>query len=156
MSKKNNKNKNKQIINKEEQTMNTVKENAEEFLPTDNTPVEEGQEQLHLNFEEEVTENTDNSESEVPESGKEVTEPTEEPTEEPKEQDSFENIVSGKICDCQKLNLREEPSMESNIVEVLDVNSLLLIDLASSTEEFFKVEFNGKFGYCVKKFVKVD
>ena len=65
-------------------------------------------------------------------------------------------MVSGKINDCQKLNLREEPSREANIVEVLDENSVLLIDLKNSTEDFFKVEANGKFGYCVKKFVKID
>lgn len=148
MSKRNNKNK--QKINKEEQTMNNVKENTEEILPTDNMPVEEGQEQLHLNFEEEVGENSINSDEEVSETEEE---PTEEPTE---EDDAFENMVNGKIFDCQKLNLREEPSRDANVVEVLDESSILIVDKENSTEDFYKVEVNGKIGYCVKKFVKID
>ena len=193
MSKRNNKNK--QKIKKEEQTMNAVKENTEEILPTNNMSVEEGQEQLHLNFEEEVGENFINSDEEVSETEEETEESsdeeteseeqteepteeeseeeTEEPTEEESEEEteeeseeeteeeseedySFKNMVNGKIYDCQKLNLREEPSKDSNVVEVLDESSILIVDKENSTEDFYKVEVNGKNGYCMKKFIKLD
>lgn len=67
------------------------------------------------------------------------------------------SIVEGVINNCTQLNIRKEASKTSEIVEVVDAGAKVLIDEASSTEDFYKVVTpSGVEGYCMKSFVKVD
>lgn len=62
----------------------------------------------------------------------------------------------GKVIDCVKLNVREEPSTKSDVVFEIPVGSTVIIDETCSTDEFYKIctEY-GVEGYCMKKFIEI-
>lgn len=67
---------------------------------------------------------------------------------------SLPKFVEGVVVNCAKLNVREEPSTNSEIVCVLDVMSEIEIDVEKSTDEWFKIcTAIGVEGYCMRKFV---
>ena len=67
---------------------------------------------------------------------------------------SLPKFVEGVVVNCAKLNVREEPSTNSDIVCVLDVMSEIEIDVEKSTDEWFKIcTAIGVEGYCMRKFV---
>ena len=62
--------------------------------------------------------------------------------------------VEGKVAHCSKLNIREKPIVNSDIVCVLDVMSEVQIDVNKSTENWFYVCCaNGAEGYCMKEYI---
>lgn len=62
--------------------------------------------------------------------------------------------VTGVVVNCAKLNVREEPSIDAEVVCVLDVMSEIKIDAAKSDNEWLKVYTGtGVEGYCMRKFV---
>ena len=62
--------------------------------------------------------------------------------------------VSGVVVKCAKLNIREEPSGDADVVCVLDVMSEIKIDPSKSDNEWLKVfTATGIEGYCMRKFV---
>ena len=115
---------------------------------------------------EEVTEVTEENVNEVEESTNETEETTEEVTEEVTEPEvivpSIENNVEnneviGKISGFEKLYVRKEASKDSEPVGIVTDKDDLSIDVARSTDYFYKViTSNGLEGYCVKEFVKID
>ena len=122
-------------------------------------------EELNQNIEE-VTEVTEETVNEVEESTNEAEETTEEVTEEVTEPEvivpSIENNVEnneviGKISGFEKLYVRKEASKDSEPVGIVTDKDDLSIDVARSTDDFYKViTSNGLEGYCVKEFVKID
>lgn len=63
-------------------------------------------------------------------------------------------VVSGVVVNCAKLNVREEPSVDADVVCVLDVMSEVKIDVEKSDNEWLKISTaNGVEGYCMRKFV---
>lgn len=67
-----------------------------------------------------------------------------------------EVVYIGKIRDCDKLNVREEPSIESKILCKLDKLSEVQIDKSKSTKEFYKIlTSTGVSGYCMKKYMSI-
>ena len=77
-------------------------------------------------------------------------EPIEEVAEE-KHQD-----ILGIVIDCDKLNVRKGPSINTDIVCMIDASTNLIVDYESSTDEFYKIcTYAGIEGYCMKKFVKI-
>lgn len=126
-------------------------------------------EELNQNIEEvtEVTEETtEESTDEVNETVEQVEETTEKVTEEvtepevivPSIEDGVENNeVIGKISGFEKLYVRKEASKDSEPVGIVTDKDDLSIDVAHSTDDFYKViTSNGLEGYCVKEFVKID
>ena len=129
-------------------------------------------EELNQNIEEvtEVTEETieqvEETVNEVEESTNETEETTEEVTEEVTEPEvivpSIENNVEnneviGKISGFKKLYVRKEASKDSEPIGIVTDKDDLSIDVARSTDDFYKViTSNGLEGYCVKEFVKID
>ena len=62
--------------------------------------------------------------------------------------------VEGVVVNCSKLNVRAQPSINAEIVCVLDAMSEIEIDVAKSTAEWFHVcTATGVEGYCMRKFV---
>lgn len=62
--------------------------------------------------------------------------------------------VEGVVVNCTKLNVRAEPAANGEIICVLDVMSEVKIDVAKSTEEWFKIcTVTGVEGYCMRKFI---
>lgn len=62
----------------------------------------------------------------------------------------------GVVIDCDKLNVRKEPSINADIVCMIDASTNLIVDYESSTDKFYKIcTYAGIEGYCMKKFVKI-
>lgn len=114
----------------------------------------------------ETVEQVEETVNEVEESTDETEETTEEVTEEVTEpviivaniEDGVENNeVIGKISGFTKLYVRKEANKDSEPVGIVTDKDDLSIDVAHSTDDFYKViTSNGLEGYCVKEFVKID
>lgn len=62
----------------------------------------------------------------------------------------------GKVVDCVRLNVREEPSTKASVVFEINVGSTVFIDETCSTDEFYKIcTEHGVEGYCMKKFIEI-
>lgn len=65
------------------------------------------------------------------------------------------NTVTGKVVNCAKLNVRENATVDSGIVCILDVMSEIEIDVKKSTENWFYIYTAiGAEGYCMKQYVE--
>ena len=65
--------------------------------------------------------------------------------------------VTGTVINCAKLNVRTDPSITSESICVLDVNSELEIDVTKSTDEWFSIcTATGIEGYCMRKYVEAS
>ena len=77
--------------------------------------------------------------------------------EEEKQQDETQNQpepVYGVVHNCEKLNVRKQPSKDSEIVFVLNEGSEISIDEENSTEEWYSItHVSGVEGFCMKQFV---
>ena len=121
-------------------------------------------EELNQNIEE-VTEVTEETLNEVEETTNEIEETTEEVTDEVTEPEvivpSIENNVEnneviGKISGFEKLYVRKEASKDSEPVGIVTDKDDLSIDIAHSTDDFYKViTSNGLEGYCIKQFINI-
>ena len=68
-------------------------------------------------------------------------------------QNSVDTTKSG-VVNCTFLNLREQPSRESEVVTCLENGDEVLIDETDSTDEFYKVcTASGIEGFCMKQFI---
>ena len=62
--------------------------------------------------------------------------------------------VYGVVHNCEKLNVRKQPSKDSEIVFVLNEGSEISIDEENSTEERYSITHaSGVEGFCMKQFV---
>lgn len=109
----------------------------------------------------------ENEEVESVENNEEPTvEPTVEPTEEDEEskdeneENNDENIKGAKITKCTRLNVRKEANKNAEVVCVITKDSVVTVNIAESTEDFYKVYTSNKEvlveGYCMKEFINVD
>lgn len=63
-------------------------------------------------------------------------------------------VMAGVISDCKKLNIRNTPDKDGEIIAVLDVDTDVSINMDESTKDFYKVStLDGIEGYCMTKFV---
>ena len=99
-----------------------------------------------------------------------MVEPTVEPMVEPTEEDeeskdeneenNDENIKGAKITKCTRLNVRKEANKNAEVVCVITKDSAVTVNIAESTEDFYKVYTSNKEvlveGYCMKEFINID
>ena len=65
--------------------------------------------------------------------------------------------IVGFVSNCAKLNIRNKPSLDAKIVQVVNVKDHLAINLDKSTDEWFHVVTDiGTEGFCMKKFVTMN
>lgn len=133
-----------------EKVTEVTEETTEESTDKVNETVEQVEETVN-----EVEESTDETEETTEEVTEEVTEPE---VIVPNIEDGVENNeVIGKISGFEKLYVRKEASKDSEPVGIVTDKDDLSIDVAHSTDDFYKViTSNGLEGYCVKEFVKID
>lgn len=63
----------------------------------------------------------------------------------------------GVVVGYKRLNIREEPSKESEVVDIVPVETELLIDSDFEHELFYSVLTpDGIDGYCMKEFVDIN
>ena len=128
-----------------EETLNEVEESINE--------TEESTEEVK-----ETAEQVEETLNEVEESTNKTEETTEPEVIVPSIENNVENNeVIGKISGFEKLYVRKEASKDSEPVGIVTDKDDLSIDVAHSTDDFYKViTSNGLEGYCVKEFVKID
>lgn len=133
-----------------EEVTEVTEETTEESTDEVNETVEQVEETVN-----EVEESTDETEETTEEVTEEVTEPE---VIVPSIEDGVENNeVIGKISGFEKLYVRKEANKDSEPVGIVTDKDDLSIDVAHSTDDFYKViTSNGLEGYCVKEFVKID
>lgn len=133
-----------------EEVTEVTEETTEESTDEVNETVEQVEETVN-----EVEESTNEAEETIEEVTEEVTEPE---VIVPSIEDGVENNeVIGKISGFEKLYVRKEASKDSEPVGIVTDKDDLSIDVAHSTDDFYKViTSNGLEGYCVKEFVKID
>ena len=78
-----------------------------------------------------------------------VTEIETEPVTEPQE------TVEVGIVNIPRLNVRAEAKGDADIVTVIKKDTEVVLDRASSTEDFYKVIVDGVEGYCKKEFITI-
>lgn len=62
--------------------------------------------------------------------------------------------ITGFVTNCSKLNVRVEPSIDADVVCVLNSATEVEIDLDNSTDEWFSIcTAAGIDGYCMRKFI---
>lgn len=145
----------------ENNNIEELNQNIEEVTEVTEETTEES-----INEVNETVEQVEETVNEVEESTNEAEETTEEVTEEVTEpvvivsniEDGVENNeVIGKISGFTKLYVRKEANKDSEPVGIVTDKDDLSIDVAHSTDDFYKViTSNGLEGYCVKEFVKID
>lgn len=145
----------------ENNNIEELNQNIEEVTEVTEETTEESTNEVN-----ETVEQVEETVNEVEESTNEAEETTEEVTEEvtepevivPNIEDGVENNeVIGKISGFEKLYVRKEASKDSEPVGIVTDKDDLSIDVAHSTDNFYKViTSNGLEGYCVKEFVKID
>lgn len=145
----------------ENNNIEELNQNIEEVTEITEETTEESTNEVN-----ETVEQVEETVNEVEESTNEAEETTEEVTEEvtepevivPNIEDGVENNeVIGKISGFEKLYVRKEASKDSEPVGIVTDKDDLSIDVAHSTDDFYKViTSNGLEGYCVKEFVKID
>ena len=89
-----------------------------------------------------------------------TTNPEAEGTEPEKDQPTTYDICPAKINGCAKLNLRREPSKDSDVVCVITKKNTITVCRELSTEDFYKVHTTiGETlveGYCMKQFIEIE
>lgn len=141
----------------ENNNIEELNQNIEEVTEVTEETIEENTEEVN-----ETIEQVEETVNEVEESTNEIEETTEEVTEPEVIVPSIENNVEnneviGKISGFEKLYVRKEASKDSEPVGIVTDKDDLSIDVAHSTDDFYKViTSNGLEGYCVKEFVKID
>ena len=145
----------------ENNNIEELNQNIEEVTEVTEETTEESTNEVN-----ETVEQVEETVNEVEESTKETEETTEEVTEEVTDQEvivpSIDNNVEnneiiGKVSGFENLYVRKEASKDSEPVGIVTDKDDISIDIAHSTDDFYKViTSNGLEGYCVKKFVKID
>ena len=145
----------------ENNNIEELNQNIEEVTEVTEETTEESTEEVKK-----TVEQVEETINEVEETTNEIEETTEEVTDEVTEPEvivpSIENNVEnneviGKISGFEKLYVRKEASKDSEPVGIVTDKDNLSIDIAHSTDDFYKViTSNGLEGYCVKEFVKID
>ena len=63
----------------------------------------------------------------------------------------------GVVVNCDRLNVRTQPSPMANVVCTIERGEKLAIDKGASTELFYKVYAEiGAEGYCMKQFIEIE
>lgn len=66
-------------------------------------------------------------------------------------------VATGVVANCAKLNIRSKPSIDGDVVTVLNAGDKISIDVDKSTDEWLKIRTaDGVKGYCMKKFVSAN
>lgn len=146
-----------------ENNIEELNQNIEEVIEVTEETVNEIEELT--NETEETVEQVEETVNEVEELTNEIEETIEEVTDEviepevivPSVENNVENNeVIGKISGFEKLYVRKEASKDSEPVGIVTDKDDLSIDVAHSTDDFYKViTSNGLEGYCVKQFINI-
>lgn len=64
---------------------------------------------------------------------------------------------SGLVVNCEKLNIRLKPNLESRILLVVEEGTMLTINPVRSTHNWYSVKLDDEtYGYCMRDYVAID
>lgn len=64
--------------------------------------------------------------------------------------------ISGIVTDCIKLNVREQPNPNADILGTINEGSEVIVSEDESTDDFYKICTSaGLDGYCMRKFISI-
>lgn len=65
--------------------------------------------------------------------------------------------VIGIVSNCERLNIRKQPSIKSEVAATIEAGSEVGIALDESTKDFYKVYYidDGVEGYCMSKYITI-
>lgn len=67
-----------------------------------------------------------------------------------------EVTVIGHVANCEKLNIRKEPSKNADIIHTVKVGTEVTVDYAESTNSFYKIYLpSGAHGFCMREYIEV-
>jgi hypothetical protein len=76
------------------------------------------------------------------------------PIEETASAEVTKSFTTGVVTDCLKLNVRKKPSADAEVLVTIDALSKVMVDMAESTNDFFKVVTEtGIEGFCMRKYI---
>lgn len=64
------------------------------------------------------------------------------------------NRYCHRVCNCDFLRFRAKPSLDADILDEIPEKTKIIVDEKYSNKVFYKVEYGGRVGYCVKTFVE--
>ena len=109
--------------------------------------------------EEQVEENTTNVEESTEEVIKNIDEAIAESNKLEIDENNNRNIAQATIIGYTKLNVRKNPSKDSEVVCIITKDSSITVDYNESTEDFYKVYVNVDNvpyeGFCMKEFISI-
>lgn len=69
----------------------------------------------------------------------------------------IKEIKTGIVVGCDKLNVREKPKADADVVCIVEKNSEVMIDEYESTKDFYRVfTASGIEGFCMKQYISVQ
>jgi|GEM_PF-5210075 len=72
-------------------------------------------------------------------------------------QEEIANVKEGIVGGCNKLNVRTEANINSDVACVLNSDSRVYVYLDDSTDEFYKIKTQDDvYGYCKKDFIWLE
>lgn len=72
-------------------------------------------------------------------------------------EEPVKKTVTGKVVDCERLNVRKDPSTTAPVLCKLNESTEVIVDEDNSTEDFYKVcTATGVEGYCMKDFITLS
>lgn len=93
----------------------------------------------------------------IDESNEESNEESDEGKQDTENQEEVVNVKEGVVGGCNKLNVRTEANINSDVACVLNSDSRVYVYLDDSTDEFYKVKTQDDvYGYCKKDFIWLE
>ncbi len=84
-----------------------------------------------------------------------VEEKVEEVVETPVEEKVEKKPIKGRVCNCDRLFVRSNPSTEAAPLLTISKGDEFTIDEENSTDTFYKVVGSNYGGYCMKEYVEI-
>ena len=73
-----------------------------------------------------------------------------------KEEVEVEVVISGKVVNCDLLNVREHASSDANVACKINRDDEVMVNKDESTNDYYKVcTSKGIEGYCMKRFIAI-
>ena len=60
-------------------------------------------------------------------------------------------LTSGIVSKCVYVNVRKKPTLDSEVLFVLDVGTR--VEIVSETSKFYKIMYNNSYGYIMKEYL---
>lgn len=93
----------------------------------------------------------------IEESNEESNEESDEEKQDTENQEEVANVKEGIVGGCNKLNVRTEANINSDVACVLNSDSRVYVYLDDSTDEFYKIKTQDDvYGYCKKDFIWLE